>query len=273
MFSTEFWNEFPRWYIAIFEVAYGASMIVRAGWVDDPRRKFRRESKDPELGTRFRTVLERRRAIEAIPETPWRINGAVWVILGVLTALGVVAPVVSYALVCLAMGAVMTIVYVRLRNRGERRAASLAPRAAVRIVPWWLFAIAAIDALTPLPFMTNPNLVVPAAIVALVSTMMIVAASLVSGMSAMLTGEDADIELIVEDRVRAYRVGTPLFISIALPLVFFAIGSMAAAEPGPGTQLQVVAGTINAVTFLAAYGWWMLCLLRKAKPVDRVHVL
>jgi hypothetical protein len=273
MFSTEFWNEFPRWYIAIFEVSYGASTIVRAGWIDDPKRRFRREIEDPQLGARFRSVLERRRAIEAIPQTPWRINGAVSVTLGILTALGIVSPVVSYALVCLSMGVVMTTIYVRLRNRGERRAASLAPRTAAQIVPWWLYALAAIGALTPLPFMTNPTLVVPAAIVALVSTMMIVAASMVSGMSAMLTGDDSEIELVVEDRVRSYRVGSLLFVAIALPFVFFAMGSIASAEPGPGTQLQAVAGTINAATFLGVLGWWTLCLLRKAKPADRVHVL
>ena len=271
MMSQEFWNEFPRWYIALFEVAYGGAILVWPNFLVDTRRSFRREVKDPLLGTRFGAVISRREAIEAIPTAPWRLVGLASVLLGTLTAIAILVPVVSYALLCLAMAAVMTFVFVRMRNRSERRAASLAPREVARIVPWWLYVAAAIDALTPLPFMTNPNLVFPATIVALVSTMMIVAASMVGGMSAMLAGEDAEIELVVEDRVRSRRVGTLLFIAIGLPLVFFAMASQA--TPGPGTMLQDAAGTINAVTFLGAYGWWMLCFLRKAKPADHVHVL
>ena len=171
------------------------------------------------------------------------------------------------------MAAVMTFVFVRMRNRSERRVLPLAPREVARhLVPWPAVCRRRDPCLTPLPFMTNPNLVFPATIVALVSTMMIVAASMVGGMSATSAGEDAEIELVVEFRVLATRRNAALYCD-RFTVGVLRNGALAGNARARDHASRWRAGTIHAVTFLGAYGWWTVCFLRKAKPADHVHVL
>jgi hypothetical protein len=269
--NSAFWaNDFPRLYIGIFEIVFGMFIFAVPQYFSDPKRSFRREMKDPVLGPRFAAVLDRRQAVEALPRTPWRVAGLCGVVLGFFAAFGILVPVVSYALFCLVLALTMTVVFLRMRNRSERRAASLSPRTASSTVAWWLYALTALACLTPLPFLSEPGVGLSAAIVALVSTTLLVTASIASGMAAMLTGEDSEIEMAVEHRIRCGRVSGMLMMATAVPFVFLGM-----AVPGAEklTIVQHVAFPTCAGIWFVSFGWLMSRYLRKATPEQRVVVL
>jgi len=267
-----FWaHDFPRLYIGIFEICFGIVLIASPQYFTNLQRRFRRELKDPVLGSRFLSVLQRRQSIEALPLMPWRVMGLFGIILGYLTAFAFVTPVVSYALFCFALSALTCVVFLRMRNRSERRAAMLTPRTATDTAPWWLYAAAVVSAMTPLPFLNVTGLSAPAAVVALVSAFSIVAAATVNGMAAILTGDDAAIEAIVERRMRTVRVATPLILATAVPVVFLAMGT--SFLRGNASVLQNWAFAVSFGACFVSFAWLAACIARKQFARDRVLVV
>jgi hypothetical protein len=121
-------------------------------------------------------------------------------------------------------------VYARVRNRSQRRAASLAPRRQIAVVPPLAFAGALLTAAVPLVFVADANLRVPALLVCVSSLVIVVSAWSVAGMAAVLVGDDADLEVYADERIRRSRVCSMLALAYAVIPVFIAVVTRDAAS-------------------------------------------
>lgn len=265
-----FWtSDFTRYYISGCELLFGGSVIWQAAQMGTVQAMFKRELKDASCADRYRAVLERRMQIEGIPSTPWRLAGALTVLLGLLSLIRVVNPLVAYAITCLALGAVSAFILLHLRNRTARRAAVLSPRPGNASIPSWLYAVSILIAVAPFTYVTNANVRVAAIIVGGIAVCMIVLAAMVSGgMAALLTGEDLEIEIVVENRARRARIFWLLGLGMAASFVFM---SMTGPTAHP-TLYQVVAQLVASLGWLAVWIWIMYGRVKKTRDVG-VHVV
>jgi hypothetical protein len=153
-------------------------------------------------------------------------------------------------------------VYAGVRNRSQRRAASLAPRRQIAVVPPLAFAGALLAAAIPLLFVTDPNLRVAALLVSLSSLAIVVAAWSVAGMAAVLVGDDPDFEVYVDERLRRLRVGSMLTLAYAVIPVFIAVVTRGAADL-PIYNYAYVASMVLAVMFLT---WYFIDYMQRRTP-------
>ncbi len=215
-------------YVSVFLVVFGMYQIVRANRLSDPKQFFQREMKDKELGMRLRTVLERRRTLEAFPPAGYVCIGAVSVALGIASAFKLLIPVLAYASLCLFIAIVLSILLLRIRNTGERRAATLVPRSAASAVNGTWYGCAVVTSLLPLVFWTTPDLR-PASILIAASSLTIVIMSIrIAGMASILTGEDSELEIAVDERLRCSRVAMLLLLAYTVPFVLFGMSPSSA---------------------------------------------
>ena len=262
-------SELASYYLGGFEVLFGLFLMWQAGMYS-LRPMFARELKDAEFGERFRDVISRREEIEALPELPWRAAGALTILIGILVLARMLDPLLSYAIICLAMGVVAAYACLHLRNRTPRRAASLTPRSTNTSIPKWIYGLSIIFALAPLAFITNPDLRDVAAIISLVVTAMVFLSVFVAeNMAAILSGNDAEIELIVEERARRTRIYGLLALGLGSSFVFVCF----AMSLGHAKPYQAITQLVLGLAWGAIWIWNTRLLLRKGKPTGgNVHV-
>lgn len=217
-------DSFDVWFISAFLIGFGIAVVAQIDRFGDPAYFFKREIRDCELGSRFKAVLDRRRAIEGFPGIAYTVVGGVSIAFGVLTALKLVLPVVAYANVCFVLAGTAAVVFARMRNRGIRRAAALSPRSpGTAINPMW-YGCAAVSSLLPLIFLGMPAMRLAAVLVTLSSLSILAMSVRTATMASILTGEDNELELLIDERLRTARVATLLCFAYTVPFVFFGIG-------------------------------------------------
>lgn len=201
--------------------------------------------------------------MEDVKSAPWRIVGALAVVISPLVYFQVIQPAMGYAITVVGLGCVLTYSLLHLRNRTARRAASLTPRVAGSSLPWWVYALSIPIALAPLTFLTNPNLEFVAAVVAIVAAAMIALSALVAEkMAALLTGDDPEIELIVEERARRTRTYGLLGLGTGASFVFMSL----AVNTEHAKPYQALALMVASFSWLAIWIWNTRLLLHKGKP-------
>lgn len=216
---------FAYWYISVFLIAFGATAIVACRYLGKLTLMFLRELRDPVIGARLRALLERRQELEGLGGRPMLIAGASYLFFGVLCLLHVVTPAVAYALACVDSALILAASFSRVRNTGEKRAASLSPRTLTTAVPIFGYLGAAVNACLPLALAGNGPLRFAAILVFAASTTAIVAAWWTSSMAAVLVGDDVTLELYVDERIRRSRVSSMLALAYAIVPVFFALAT------------------------------------------------
>jgi hypothetical protein len=217
--------EFERWYIGAFLTLFGLFIVWKGAAFNSCTRFFYLELRDPRLKDRFAPVVARRRELESGNDWAWRAAGLSATLFGILVLVKALSPVIGYALLCADFAIVMSQIYMNMRNRSERRAASLQPRTSTSAVPvlWYVGALA--SAALALTLIVYPNLRVPAAIVSAACVAIVVVAARTSKMAALLAGDDPDIELYVDTRLRWSRVSGLLALAYASGYVFIAMST------------------------------------------------
>ncbi len=254
----DFAAEFTRWYIGAFSVFFGIRTLWRGADTFRAGCYFKAEKRDRTLGERFAAVVARREELEGDATPAARMLGVAAVAIGVLVLIQTIVPLVAYALLCVVLAVTMSYVYSQMRNRSERRAASLQPRTATTTVPGIWYAGGILAALLPLAFAIVPSLVqtqpvVPAVIIALACTAIVYTAARLSQMAALLAGDDPEIELYVDDRLRRMRVSSLLMLAYAVSFVFIVF------ELAPEHRLTGASLAVGASSFvlLAAFSAWL----------------
>jgi hypothetical protein len=209
---------YDRWVLGAFDVVFGVFSFVSARRFIEICGFFRGSESTGGIDA----AIERRKELEALSPLPWRVIGIVAILLGVVVLFNGLPGVASYGLICLTMAIALGTTYLRLRNRGERRAASLEPRAVTSVVtPTWLTA-GVVCALAPLLFADDSRFRGSAIVVMLASLGTIAVAMLAAEMPALLTGEDVVAELYVDRRLRRVRVHSLFALGLGTPWVFCA---------------------------------------------------
>ncbi len=215
--------EFERWYVGSFLTLFGLFILWRGEAFSSCSRFFYLEMHDALLKDRFAPVVARRKELESGNDWAWRVAGLSAILFGILVIVRALSPVIGYALLCADLAIVMSQIYLSMRNRSERRAASLQPRSATSSVPVLWYVGALLISLLALTLTGYPNLRVPAIIVAAACITIVVVAARTSQMAALLAGDDPDIELYVDTRLRWSRVSGLLALAYASGYVFIAM--------------------------------------------------
>jgi hypothetical protein len=246
-------EHFAYWYISVVLIALGLTGVVANRYLSDLKPNFWFELRDPIVRDRLSAVLERRRELEGLGRRPILVASISYLICGLLCALHFLNPAIAYGLACADSALVLAFVFARVRNRSQRRAASLAPRRAISIVPLPAYAGALITSFVPLLLTANPDVRVAAILTTLSSLVILAAAWFTAGMAAILAGDDIEIELYVDDRVRRARVCSMLSFSYAVVPVFVAIATPAAITL-PTFSYALVLSLVLMALFLTWYG-------------------
>lgn len=245
-------DQFSYWYISLFLMFIGAGGLIASRFLNLLKCNFYFELRDPIVGPRLRAVLERRSEAEGLGRKPTVISSLSYIFFGLLCLLHIVTPAIAYALACANVALTFAWLYARVRNRSHRRAASLAPRRQIAVVPPLAFAGALLAAAVPLLFVGNPDLRVAAILVSLSSLAITISAWSIAGMAAVLVGDDADLEVYVDERMRRLRVGSMLCFAYAVVPVFVAVVTRDAADL-PLYDYAFYVSMFLSVAFLAWY--------------------
>lgn len=253
---------FSYWYISIFLMAIGVGGLIASRYLNLLKCNFWLELRDPVIAPRLRAVLDRREAVEGLGRKPVIISSISYFFFGLLCLLHIVTPAIAYALACADVALTFAWMYARVRNRSQRRAASLAPRRQIAVVPPLAFGGALLTAAVPLLFVTDPDLRVAALLVCVSSLAIVVSAWSIAGMAAVLVGEDADLEVYVDERLRRLRVGSLLTFAYAVTPVFISVVTRDAANL-PLYNYAFVASMVMAVMFLT---WYFIDFTQRRAP-------
>ncbi len=255
-------DQFSYWYISIFLMLIGVGGLIASRYLNLLKCNFWLELRDPVVAPRLRAVLERRDQLEGLGRKPVVISSISYFCFGLLCLLHIVTPAIAYALACADVALMFAWMYARVRNRSQRRAASLAPRRQITVVPPLAFVGALLAATVPLLFVTDPDLRVAALLVSLSSLAITVSAWSIAGMAAVLVGDDPDLEVYVDERLRRVRAGSLLTFAYAVIPVFVSVVTRDAVNL-PIYNYAFVASMVLAVMFLT---WYFIDLMQGRTP-------
>lgn len=209
---------FVKWFEVAFLVIFGAFLWWKGGYALSASslllcaRRPRREEE------RLRAAVERRNAIEALPNVG-AVYGIAGIVLAILTATNAVSPGLSYALFVLVFTSTVAWIFTHIQRPATMpRAAALTPRRPLP-VPIWHYGVA-ILAIMCLFAGPGGHLGAGDTIVAMSTLAMLAFALLLGKLPALLTGEDASAEVYVDDRLRTLRVLTMLDYICAASFVY-----------------------------------------------------
>ncbi len=244
--------EFERWYVGGFLAVFGLFIVWKGATLGSCSHFFCLELRDRTLRERFAPVVERRNLLEGDNGWARRITGLSAVLFGVLVLVRTVNPVIGYALLCAVLAIVTSQIYLSMRNRSEHRAASLQPRTATTSVPALWYAGAVLSAILPLATLGYPNLRISAIIVAIACTAIVIVAARTAKMAALLAGDDPEIEVYVDNRLRWTRVTGLLELAYAASYLFV---SMSKPELPAGTPSVTALFVASWVLFFGFAIW------------------
>jgi hypothetical protein len=255
-------DQFSYWYISLFLIAIGVAGLIGSRTLSNIKCNFWFELRDPIIGARLRAVLERRKELEGLGRMPVIVASISYLFFGLLCLLHVVTPAIAYALACTDVAVSSAWAYARVRNRSDRRAASLAPRRQSSVVPPLAFVGALLAGTVPLLFVSDPNLRFAAILVSLSSFAIVASAWSIAGMAAVLVGDDPDVEVYVDERIRRMRVCSMLALAFAVVPVFVAVVTRDAADL-PLYNYAFVVSMVFTVMFMT---WFFIDFMQRRTP-------
>lgn len=250
------YTEFERWYIGGFLTVFGLFIMWRGAAFSSCSRFFFFELRDSKLKDRFAPVVERRKELEGDNTFAWRLTGVCAILFGALVLVRIVDPVIGYALLCADLALIMSRIYLGMRNRSEHRAASLQRRTVTSAVPALWYAGAVVSSALPIALIGYPSVRVSAVIVAVACAAIVIVATRTAHMAALLAGEDPDIELYVDSRLRWSRVSGLLTLCFAASYVFIAMS-----KPELPKTSAWVAG-VELVSWILFFGFGVWAVAR-----------
>ena len=255
------YDVFAIWYIGCFLIGFGVLMVWKGQAISSCRRFFYFELRDPQVKDRFSAVVARRNELEGDNTFTWRLTGYCAIFFGALVLFKAINPVIGYALLCADLAVIMASLYSRMRNRGERRAASLNRRSVTTSVPALWFASAIVSSLLPLALWNTPGVRGWALLVTVACLVIVYLAAQTSTMAALLAGDDPDIEVYVDNRLRWSRVVSMLSLAYAVSYVFIAMSTPRISESPPMlAALQIVSSVL-----VFAFALWTLIVFFRGR--------
>jgi hypothetical protein len=249
-----------RWYMGAFLVIWGAWLIARAKSMNDIRDNFDDDPR-PEL----QAVVERRQQLEARPIEAWYVTGASAILCGIATLCALLNGGLAYAISLLVLVSTLAFGYLRMRNAGPRRAAALVPRRIGSLIAWPWYPLGILTALSPLTFLNVPSQRLAAVLVSISAFAIMFLAFRINGMAALLTGDDVDLELYVDDCLRRWRVNGFWTISMAIALVYVILAAGSVSQNM--TLLQTIAfygaPALGVIRYVARHGPDWLSAVRR----------
>jgi hypothetical protein len=236
-------------WIRYFMVAFFAALGL---WLILKRKRFGAAggyfcfALDEPARSRLRSALERRQASEALPSSPMGASlGALSLVLAALSAASRVPVSLLYAAFVVALAAILTVAYVRVRRLAPRRFATLRVRAPFGTVPAYVRSLAAVAIVSPA--MWVPDVPVSAVAVMIAGCAIAGLALSVAAMPAFLRGEDVAVETYVDERLRHNRAIQLFTISVAPSYVFESFTGFT------DSRAHFVAWSITFAAFLALF--------------------
>lgn len=217
--------EFERWYVGGFLTLFGLFIVWKGDGFNSCSRLFFFELRDAHLKDRFTRVVERRKGLESGNDWAWRLAGVSASVFGVLVLVRALNPLIGYALLCADLAVVISQIYLSMRNRSERRAASLQPRTPTSTIPLLWYAGGIATTLLALSLVVYPTLRISAVIVGAACLAIVVVAARTAQMAALLAGDDPDVEVYVDNRLRWSRIAGLLILAYASSYVFIAMST------------------------------------------------
>lgn len=173
-------------------------------------------------------------------------------VIAVLVVVGIVAPVVAYGLLCLALASAY--LFGQERARGLR-VASLAPRPAVEVIPGIWIGCAAASVVLLVPYVALAQERAAALLIGACTLLMAAIAWRVASAPEHLAGEDIRAERMCDRAFRSKRVGLSAVIAIGNVFVFL---SFVNAELAVVTPIQLYFHRISFVAWIALLAWQVL---------------
>ncbi len=180
-------------------------------------------------------------------------------LLGVLAMVRLLAPVVTYSLLCLGITSIYAFDLVREERLRTVRVASLAPRGRLDTVPAIWIGIAIASTLMLVPYFLLGEEVVAASIVTACAIAMATIAYRILGAPMLLCGGDAAAERLRDRARRSTRVGLTCVVAIGTVFVFISFVNGRLAFVTPAQQ----ALNIAAPALWAALWMWQSLRVRR----------
>jgi hypothetical protein len=192
---------------------------------------------------RLERALERRQATERLPAL--RIARVVGTVAAACAGVSIFAPLpviaLSYALICVVWAVPLGFAVLRVRRGNGPRAAQLRARAPGAGMPPSALALSSAAVVMPLVFIdTYPA---QALLVTAAGLFIGLIACGVATMPALLTGQDNEIEVAIDDRLRALRTAQLFAFAVVPGFVFISLSV-------PVTPLRAAACAVAFAAFL-----------------------
>lgn len=250
-------DAFVYWYVSVGLIALGALFIVRRASIMRFGCYFRSEMNDPSMNERLAVIFSRRRDLEGASGQPFLVCGALFVLFGAATLARLCSPELADALGWASCAIVFAVAFGSIRNRGERRAAPLRPRRVERVIPAAALAGGVISALLPLSIANEPGMLLPSLIATAAGLIVCASAWSIADMAAVIVGDDSDLEIVVDERIRRARANVTLVLGYAVAPTFLGFaGSVAGDNPA------YVPAVILSMLLLLPYADWFLIVIR-----------
>jgi len=192
--------------------------------------------------------------------------GAGVLAMGALVMLGIVAPAVAYALICLAMVAVYVVDLVLEERARRRRVASLVPRPRVTIVPALWAVAAALSTALVAPYVLDESNRFAASVVALCSVAMAAISWRIASAPVQLEGRcDIEMERRAVRATRASKSGVASILACGNVFVFASFANQASG----GTPLERTAGSFAFFVWIGVAALVALYVALGFLPVRR----
>jgi len=168
-------------------------------------------------------------------------------VLAALLFAGAVPTTLGIAIFAAVNGFLLAVAYLRLLRKPAPRAALLTPRSVLGGVPWWMFAIGLVAALSPWTYFSGEPAV--AVVIFAASWSLLFAAVGMAQAPSMITGGDVAVERFVDDRVRTYHALTLLSYSAIPPWIF------ANFDVTQGSFVRLIVWIITLLAWTAPLAW------------------
>ncbi|MBV9719421.1 MAG: hypothetical protein JOZ77_08875 [Candidatus Eremiobacteraeota bacterium] len=212
-------------FLGIFQIVaprcfWGLSMYFKGAW---GLSIGARRALDVSQRERLTRVLAARELAEGDAEARMRYVGAFTIMMAAVALFPAIPYVLPYALSCLAMAASVLTSYLHFRRATARRVAPLVRRSPWQSLPPIAMAATAICALGSAAFAIYPQFRVGSAIVVISTIALVAVAWRVALAPALLLGDDAQLEYLVDEHVRYCRVMGLVAQACAPPTVLVAL--------------------------------------------------
>lgn len=208
---------FLRGFVAAFALVAGVMFLRFAVDAQSEARDSSECDDEPSGKDRLRRADDARERISALPR--YAVSGVGFGI-AILVFAHIVSPAVGYAIVCLSL-AIRAVADLVSEEHAPRRHSALLGRARnidAVLLAW--IAMAAVSALSLIPYvLEGADRVAAILVCACVAAMLLVAWRIASA-PPLLAGDDLDAEQVVDRETRATRTGNACFLAIAAVAVF-----------------------------------------------------